>query len=214
RVGVDFTPPGVAGRSAVGFGSPSGGGEEGDLISSGISRRHKPPAQYELKRTLSFISLRERSQRERESDFSSGCNPSNDEPQVPRLRYGRQIYLLKTNPNFYRHTNFCRRKQKQTNALRARLCLIGFDQIGDALGVGFAVTVAGDGIGAAGGFDDDLSPEDAGGDVDGGDFRDGNALFVAAEHPRFHAADALRADDQAGGEKEIAVRPAAGGKGF
>ena len=94
------------------------------------------------------------------------------------------------------------------------LSLVGFDQGPDALRVGFAVTVAGDGIGAAGGFDHDLSPEDAGGDVDGGDFRDGNALFVAAEHPRFHAADALRADDQAGGEKEIAMRPAAGGKGF
>src|SRR5271165_3430732 len=34
--GVAFTPPAPAGCSAVGFGSPSGGGEEGDLISSGI----------------------------------------------------------------------------------------------------------------------------------------------------------------------------------
>jgi len=34
--GVDFTPPGVAGLSAVGF-SFSGGGGVGDLISSGIS---------------------------------------------------------------------------------------------------------------------------------------------------------------------------------
>ena len=33
---VAFTPPGTAGLSAVGFASPSGGGEEGDLISSGI----------------------------------------------------------------------------------------------------------------------------------------------------------------------------------
>src|ERR1700733_4061354 len=34
---VAFPPPGTAGLSAVGFGSPSGGGVEGDLISSGIS---------------------------------------------------------------------------------------------------------------------------------------------------------------------------------
>ena len=34
---VAFTPLGTAGLSAVGFGSPSGGGVEGDLISSGIS---------------------------------------------------------------------------------------------------------------------------------------------------------------------------------
>ena len=35
--GVAFTPPGTGVESAVGFGSPSGGGEEGDLISSGIT---------------------------------------------------------------------------------------------------------------------------------------------------------------------------------
>jgi len=40
-----FTPPGVAGRSAVGFDSPCGGGVEGDLVSSGIGRRHRTPAQ-------------------------------------------------------------------------------------------------------------------------------------------------------------------------
>jgi hypothetical protein len=34
---VAFTPPGTAGWSAVGFGSPSGDGEGGDLISSGIT---------------------------------------------------------------------------------------------------------------------------------------------------------------------------------
>jgi hypothetical protein len=34
---VAFTPPGTAVWSAVGFCSPSGSGEEGDLISSGIA---------------------------------------------------------------------------------------------------------------------------------------------------------------------------------
>ena len=31
-----FTPLGTAGWSAIGFGSPSGGGDEGDFVSSGI----------------------------------------------------------------------------------------------------------------------------------------------------------------------------------
>jgi hypothetical protein len=34
---VAFTPPGTAGWPVVSFGSPSGDGEEGDLISSGIT---------------------------------------------------------------------------------------------------------------------------------------------------------------------------------
>ncbi len=34
---VNFTPPGTAGLSADGFGSPSGSGEAGDLVSSGIA---------------------------------------------------------------------------------------------------------------------------------------------------------------------------------
>jgi len=44
-----------------------------------------------------------------------------------------------------------------------------------------AVTVAGDGVGAAGGIDDDLRQEDAGRTMHGGDLRHGDAFFVAAE---------------------------------
>jgi len=44
--------------------------------------------------------------------------------------------------------------------------------------------------------------------------RDGDALLVAAEQPRFHAADPLRADDQPGRKKEVALRPAAGLEGL
>jgi hypothetical protein len=41
---VAFTPPGIVGLSAVGFDSPSGSGEAGDLTSSGITQeRHPPP---------------------------------------------------------------------------------------------------------------------------------------------------------------------------
>jgi hypothetical protein len=55
-VGADFTPPGVAGLSAVDF-SFSGG--VGDLVSSGIRRRRRTPAQAAFERTITFISLRE-----------------------------------------------------------------------------------------------------------------------------------------------------------
>jgi hypothetical protein len=107
-----------------------------------------------------------------------------------------------------------RNEERRTKSLDARLGLIGFDQIANALGVGFAVAVAGDGVGAAGGFDDDLGPEDAGGDVDRGNLGHANAFFVAAEKARFDAGDALRADDEAGGKEEVALGPAAGGEGL
>jgi len=59
--GEGFTPPGTAGRSAVGFLSPSGGGVEGDFVSSGITRTHwlgatsyvKNVNFYQLERTVS-----------------------------------------------------------------------------------------------------------------------------------------------------------------
>ena len=91
---------------------------------------------------------------------------------------------------------------------------MGFDEVADALGVGFAVAVAGDGVGAAGGLDANVGPNHAGGDVDGGDLGDGDALLIAAEPARLHAADPLRADDEPGGEEEVALRPAAGGEGL
>src|SRR5215472_5729948 len=55
--GVDFTPPGVAGLSAVGF-SFSGGGGVGILVSSGIERRHRLRRRLRFERTITFISLR------------------------------------------------------------------------------------------------------------------------------------------------------------
>jgi hypothetical protein len=96
---------------------------------------------------------------------------------------------------------------------------MGLDQIADALRAGFAVAVAGDGVGAAGGLDANVGKDHAGGDVDGGDLGDGDALLisdklkVAAEPARLHAADPLRADDELGGEEEVALSPAAGGEG-
>src|SRR5882724_243313 len=92
--------------------------------------------------------------------------------------------------------------------------LVGFDEVADALGVGLAVAVAGDGVGAAGGLDANVGPDHAGGDVHGGDLGDGDALFIVAEPARLHAADPLRTDDELGREEEVALRPAAGGEGF
>jgi len=86
---------------------------------------------------------------------------------------------------------------------------MGLDQIADALRVGFAMSVAGNGVGATGGLDANVGKDHAGGDVHGRDLRDGDALFVAAEKARLHAADPLRTDDEPGGEKEVALRPAA-----
>lgn len=43
--------------SAVGFGSPSGGGVEGDLVSSGIGRQHKTPAQSAYEKNVHFYQL-------------------------------------------------------------------------------------------------------------------------------------------------------------
>ena len=38
---------------------------------------------------------------------------------------------------------------------------MGFDEVADALGVGFAMAVAGDGVSAAGGLDADVGPDHA-----------------------------------------------------
>src|SRR5882724_8497208 len=99
-------------------------------------------------------------------------------------------------------------------ALRPERRLMRLDQIADALRVGFAVPVARDGIGSAGGLDANVRPDHAGRDVNGSDLRDGNALFIAAEQSRLHSSHRLRADDESGGEKEVVLRPAAGLKGL
>jgi hypothetical protein len=99
-------------------------------------------------------------------------------------------------------------------ALRPERRLMGFDQVADALRVAFAVAVARNGVGAAGGLDANVGPDHAGGDVHGRDLRHGDALFIAAKQARLHAADTLRADNEPGGEKEVALRPAAGPEGL
>ncbi len=172
-----FTPPGVAGRSAVGFGSPSGGGEAGDLISSGITRRHKPPARCVLKRTLTFISLNGRSQRGRGAEIvknsvhlSSALNviPSKVGASAANDNAVESLPLSEGegDPFHYRGTSPIQGVPQRRRASHPRLGLILLDQTADALRIGFAVTVTGNGVGATRGFDHDLGPEDAGGNVD------------------------------------------------
>lgn len=96
----------------------------------------------------------------------------------------------------------------------ARLRLVLLDQIANTLRVFLAMPVADDGIGAAGGFDDNLRPENAGRNVHRRDLRHRNALFVAPEQARFHAADPLRADDELRRKNKVALRPAARGEGL
>ena len=56
--GVDAcTPPGMAGLSAVGFASPSGKGDEGGLVSSGMSCRRRPTATSRLRENVHFYQL-------------------------------------------------------------------------------------------------------------------------------------------------------------
>ena len=66
-------------------------------------------------------------------------------------------------------------------ALRAGLRLVGLDQIAYPPCVGFAVTVAGDGIRSSGRFDSDLRPEHARRNMYRCHFRHGDALLIAAE---------------------------------
>jgi len=54
---VAFTPTGVAGRSAVGFGSPSGDGDEGDLVSSGIAREGQTSGAVCVEKNVNFYQL-------------------------------------------------------------------------------------------------------------------------------------------------------------
>jgi hypothetical protein len=67
--GVAFSPPGLAGWSAVGLGSFPGG--VGALGSSGICREGKPSAQSAFRRTITFISLSGWCQRGQAASFYS-----------------------------------------------------------------------------------------------------------------------------------------------
>ena len=52
-----FTPPGTADLSADAFGSPSGGGEEGDFVSSGITAKAQTSGSERYGENVNFYQL-------------------------------------------------------------------------------------------------------------------------------------------------------------
>src|SRR5439155_6788144 len=94
-------------------------------------------------------------------------------------------------------------------------CGLGvFDEFFDAEGVGFSVTVAGERVGAAGRFDENIGPDDARFDVNRSDLAEADADFVYAKPGTFAAADGFVADLDVGREQPVAARPTAGLEGF
>src|SRR5450432_697884 len=114
----------------------------------------------------------------------------------------------------FAHCSASRGRLRFPRLLAAECRLMGLDQVADTLGVGFAVAVARNGVGATSGLDANVGPDHTGGDMHGGDFRNGDALFIAAEQTRLHAADPLRADYKSGWEEEVALRKATGLEGL
>src|SRR5208282_2569532 len=83
------------------------------------------------------------------------------------------------------------------------------NQFPDAPRVGLSVSMTRQRIGAAGGFNQNVSPNDSGLDVDGRDLADADADFVTAEPRAFVADDGLVRHLDDGGKQEIPVRPPA-----
>jgi len=94
------------------------------------------------------------------------------------------------------------------------LRLIGLNQVADALRIALAMSVTGDGIGAAGRFHHDFGPENARGNVHRRDLRHRDTFLIASEEPSFYARDSLRTNDQFGWEEEISLGPSRSGEGF
>src|ERR1022692_1485552 len=138
---------GAAGGGAAGLGSPSGGGEEGDLISSGMARNAQTYGLEGYGENVNFYQL--------EDTVSTSFGEEKRGCSSPANGAGWALYT--------------------------GLRLIALDQIADAFCVFFAMAVAGDGVGAAGGLDANLGPEHAGRNMYRSDLRDGDALFVAAK---------------------------------
>jgi|SRR5579863_8177038 len=92
--------------------------------------------------------------------------------------------------------------------------LVPLNQIANSLGISFAMTVADDGVGAAGGFDANVGPENTGRNMDGSDLGDRDALFVAAEQARLDPNDVQWTHDETSREEQIAFGPAAGDERF
>lgn len=92
-------------------------------------------------------------------------------------------------------------------ALSAGLGLVGLDEIADALPIALAMAMTGNRVAAAGGFNHNFGPENAGRNVHGGDLRNRDTFFVAAEEPPLHPRNPLRADHKFCGKEEVSLRP-------
>ena len=99
----------------------------------------------------------------------------------------------------------------QFQFLRIARNSLGFLHEGaNALGIFFGVTVAGERVGAAAGFDQDIRPQEAGLDVDGSHFVDADADFIDAEPGALASNYRPLGDFDARGKKKVALCPTTG----
>jgi hypothetical protein len=84
-----------------------------------------------------------------------------------------------------------------------------FHQLPDATRIGFPVTMARQRVAAAGGFNQNIRPDESRFDVDGRNLGDTDTDFVAAEPRAFVADDRPVRHLDDGGEKKISMRPPA-----
>ncbi len=92
--------------------------------------------------------------------------------------------------------------------------LRGLDEFANAAGIALGVAVAGERVGAAAGFDEDVRPDHAGFDVDGGHLGNADADLVLAEPRTLVADDRLVRHFDDGGKEVVAAGPAAGFESF
>lgn len=88
------------------------------------------------------------------------------------------------------------------------------NQVADAFGVGFGVTVAFERVRPPAGLNEDVRPDKPGLDVNGSDLGNADADFVLLKPGAFAADDRQFRDLNDGGKKKISPGPAAGCESF
>jgi hypothetical protein len=89
-----------------------------------------------------------------------------------------------------------------------------FHQFLHPLGIRLGMAVTAHWIGAARRFDQNIRPDHAGFDVDGGDLADGDAHLILAEPGTFASGNGFIADLDNGRKEQIALRPPTGTEDF
>ena len=106
-------------------------------------------------------------------------------------------------------------KSRQFQLFRAaQTSLRGFHQLADAARIRLPMTVAGQRVAAPGRFNQNIRPDEAGPDMNGGHLVDADADFVAAEPCPLMPDDRPVRHLDDGGKKEITARPPARFKCF